>query len=105
MARRSKTYRPAGREREPVEGASVIVVDDGIATGSTMAAACRALRSQQPAEIVIAVPVASRQAIEMLESLADRIHVLDVPRFFGAVGSHYLDFRQTTDDEVRTLLE
>lgn len=104
LERRAALYRPPGRPPPEVKGASVLVVDDGVATGSTMAAACRALRAQHPAEIVVAVPVAAPQAVDMLENLADRVVCLHAPGGFGAVGAHYLDFGQTSDAEVRNIL-
>jgi putative phosphoribosyl transferase len=80
---------------------TVVLVDDGIATGMTMAAAVLAVRSQQPKRLVVAVPVASRESVAELESVADKVVVLDDPDdFLDAVGSHYDDFPQVEDDEV-----
>jgi putative phosphoribosyl transferase len=87
-----------------VAGRTVIVVDDGLATGATMRAALQALRSQSPARLVVAVPVAPRGAVDALRDAADDVVVVLAPRDFRAVGQWYDDFRQTTDDEVRELL-
>lgn len=84
----------------------VILADDGIATGFTMEAAVRAVRKQQPAKVVVAVPVAPQDSIDRLERLCDEVIVLDNPGdFMGAVGSHYLEFDQVDDEEVVTLLQ
>lgn len=86
------------------EGRNVILVDDGIATGATVRAALAALRQEGAATVVLAVPVAPRRTLEALRPLADRIVCLATPAAFHAVGEHYRDFRQTTDDEVIRLL-
>ena len=86
-------------------GRTVILVDDGLATGATMRAAIKALRERNAAAIVVAVPVASESTCRELEPLADRVVCLIRPRSFGAVGEWYRDFGQTSDPEVRTLLD
>ena len=96
--------RPPGSRRVPAAGRTALVVDDGLATGATMAAAVRALRSLAPASIVVAVPVGSREAVARIESIADRVVCLHAPMYFGAVGSFYEGFDQTDDEEVRELL-
>ena len=83
---------------------TVILVDDGIATGSTIRAAVLALRQQEPAKIVIAVPTAAADSCSMLEPLVDELVTLSKPMYFRAVGQWYEDFRQTTDAEVKWLL-
>ena len=88
-----------------VSDRTVILVDDGIATGLTMYAAVEALSRQQPAKIIIAVPVASWQAIATLEGEVDNLICLEVPKTLGAVGFWYEDFSQTTDEEVCNLLQ
>jgi len=99
MAARRKAY--LGHRPDPeVAGATVIVIDDGIATGATLRAALLALRARGPARIVLAVPVAPPEARSAFAALADDIVVLEEPHFFAAVGAHYRDFRQTTDAEV-----
>jgi predicted phosphoribosyltransferase len=103
LARRERLYRD---ERPPpdVAGRTVILVDDGLATGATMRAAVQALRQQQPARIVVAVPTASPDTCEALKAEADDVICAMTPEPFFAVGHWYEDFRQTTDDEVRDLL-
>ena len=104
LARRETLYGRGGDSLE-VEGKTVILVDDGLATGSTMHAAVLALRKARPARIVVAVPVASREGIEGIRTEADEVVALATPRHFRAVGQWYDDFRQTSDQEVLTLLE
>jgi predicted phosphoribosyltransferase len=103
LHRREMAYR--GHMDAPiVEGKAVILVDDGIATGSTIRAAVSALRQQHPASITIAVPTAAPDTCRMLESLVDELVVLTEPANFQAVGQWYEDFSQTRDDEVKRLL-
>jgi putative phosphoribosyl transferase len=83
----------------------VILIDDGLATGATARAAVEAIRSQEPAQIVLAVPVADRGICDGLRSEVDEIICASTPRALVAVGLHYEDFTQTTDEEVRSLLE
>ncbi|MEQ9812781.1 MAG: phosphoribosyltransferase family protein [Azospirillaceae bacterium] len=92
------------RASQPVQGRTVIVVDDGIATGATMQAGLRALRSAGARRVVVATPVAPADAVSRLKSLADAVVVLDMPEPFHSVGEHYVDFRQVADDEVVALL-
>ena len=82
----------------------MILVDDGLATGSTMLAAVRALRQQRPARIVVAVPIASRDTCELLRDEVDDVICAATPEPFYAVGLWYENFEQTTDEEVRELL-
>lgn len=83
----------------------VILVDDGIATGLTMEAAVHAVRNKQAERVIVAVPVAPRDSVDTLDALADEVLVLDNPDgFLGAVGSHYEEFDQVDDEEVRALL-
>jgi putative phosphoribosyl transferase len=103
VVRRERVYR-ANRPPVAVRGAIVIVVDDGLATGSTMQAAVQALRRQGPAGLVVAVPVGSRQACEALSKVADHVICPLMPEPFSAVGLWYADFSETTDDEVRYFL-
>lgn len=104
LRRRELAYR--GHAGSPdVRGKIIIVVDDGIATGSTMRAALRALRNQGPARIVMAVPTCARLSYMDLQNEADEAIVLMIPEDFIAVGQWYEDFPQTTDEEVTALLE
>jgi predicted phosphoribosyltransferase len=103
LARRERVYR--GDRPEPdVKGRTVILVDDGLATGSTMLAAIQALRQQQPARIVIAVPTAPPETCEEMRAQADDVVCAITPEPFYSVGLWYEDFSQTTDEEVRELL-
>lgn len=103
LRRRELAYR--GHAGAPaVAGKVIILVDDGIATGSTIRAAVQALRQQKPKRIVIAVPTAAPDTCAELESMADEVVALMKPQNFRSVGQWYEDFPQTTDDEVRQLL-
>jgi putative phosphoribosyl transferase len=103
LERREGAYRD-GRPPLPIEGRTVVLVDDGLATGSTMRAAVRALRRLRPARVVVAVPVGARETCEALRALADEVVCALMPESFSAVGLYYVDFGQTSDDEVRRLL-
>jgi putative phosphoribosyl transferase len=94
-------------ERQPIaiEGRTVIVIDDGIATGGTMKAALHGIRRSAPARLVLAVPVAPASTIRALGEDCDEVICLATPEPFGAVGAFYRDFRQTDDDEVIELLD
>lgn len=99
LARRNALYR-AGRPAPRVKGRTVILVDDGIATGANMRAAIAAARAQQAAHIVVAAPVAPYPTVTALRKLADDVVVLATPMPFGGVGLYYHDFEQTSDAEV-----
>jgi len=104
LARRERLYR--GNQPPPgVRGRTVILVDDGLATGTSMQAAVEALRQQQAGFIVVAVPVAAPETCEFLKEQVDDIICAVTPEPFYAVGLWYQDFSQTTDEEVRDLLE
>ena len=103
IERRWRLYR-GDRPFPDVEGKTVILVDDGIATGSTTMAAARALRKKRPAKLVLAVPVAPPDSIERLRPEVDEIVVLETPEPFFSVGSCYREFEQTTDEEVIDIL-
>ena len=103
LTRRERLYRGGGPPPD-VRGKTVILVDDGLATGATMAAAVTALRKLQPARIVVAVPTASPEACEQMRAIADEVVCAITPEPFRAVGRWYEDFSQTTDEEVRDLL-
>ena len=103
LERRERAYR-GGRPPPDVRGKTAILVDDGLATGSTMLAAASALREQQPARIVVAVPVSAPQTCDEYRMGVDEIVCALTPEPFHAVGQWYEDFSQTTDEEVRELL-
>ncbi len=103
LARRESAYR-GGRPPVDVTGKTVLVVDDGLATGASMRAAVQALRDRDPAAIVIAVPAAPHSSYREFAELADDLICASTPEPFFAVGESYRDFGQTTDDEVRELL-
>ena len=103
LKRRERLYR-GDRPPPDVRGKTVILVDDGLATGSTMLAAVQALRHQGPARIVVAVPVAAPDTCELLKAHVDEVVCAATPEPFYAVGLWYQDFSQTTDEEVRELL-
>lgn len=104
LERSERAYR-AGRGEPQVEGRTVILVDDGVATGSTMRAACLAVRGLGPARLVMAVPVASRQACEQFRELADDVVCVSTPEPFQTVGFWYEDYAKLSDGDVRELLE
>ena len=103
LRRREVAYRDA-RPEPDITGKTVIVVDDGLATGATMRAAATALRQRRPAAIVAAVPVAAPRTVASLRGLVDRVVCVQTPEPFHAVGLYYQNFEQTGDDEVRVLL-
>lgn len=103
LERRERAYR-GDRPPPDVRGRTVILVDDGLATGSTMRAAIEALRAEGPAQIVVAVPTAAAETCEELSGLVDDVVCASTPEPFLAVGLWYDDFSQTTDEEVRELL-
>lgn len=104
VLRRHQTYL-AGRVAPSVQGATAVVVDDGVATGTTVRAAVQALRQRAPARIVLALPVAPAEVIEQLRPLVDAVVCLAEPVPFRAVGLHYGDFHQVSDEEVVCALQ
>lgn len=104
LQRRERTYR--GSRAEPkVEGRTVLLIDDGLATGSSMQAATLALGAQEPAELIIAVPVGARSVCDAFRDTVDAVICSMTPEPFRAVGEWYEDFSQVTDEEVRELLD
>ena len=103
LARREAMYR-GGRPPLDVRGQTVILVDDGLATGSTMRAAVAAVRRQEPARIVVAVPIGARSTCAEVQKIADECICAVTPDHFRAVGLWYDDFKQVDDDEVCQLL-
>jgi putative phosphoribosyl transferase len=103
LERRARHFR-GGRPREPLAGRVVVVVDDGVATGSTALAACRIARAEGAARVVLAVPVAPWDWEERIGDAADELVAVDTPNWFSAVGEWYEDFTQTSDAEVDACL-
>lgn len=103
MRRRRALYTP-GRPAAEVAGRTVIVVDDGLATGATMIAALHAVRQRRPAHLVCAVPVAAADSLELVRPHADEVVCLHAPVDFGAVGRFYRSFPQVEDEEVMACL-
>jgi putative phosphoribosyl transferase len=104
LRRREAAYR-GDRPPVEIEGRAVILVDDGLATGASMRAAVRALRLRHPAAIVVAVPIGSRDTCDQFRPEVDEVVCARTPEPFHAVGAWYRNFTQTTDDEVRELLD
>ena len=104
IARQAGLFR-AGRPSVDLKGKTAVIVDDGIATGSTALAACPIARRQGAARIVMATPVAPRDAPSIFESAADEFVAVSMPRRFSAIGMFYADFRATPDSQVIDLLE
>jgi predicted phosphoribosyltransferase len=103
LERRGRLFR-SGRHLLRFQGRTVILVDDGLATGATMEAAVAALRQHGPARIIVSVPVGARETCNRLRRLADSLVCLEMPEPFDAVGLWYEEFGQTSDDEVIRLL-
>jgi len=104
LERREKAYR-GEREELDLQGRTVIVVDDGLATGASMKAALEGIEASDPRKVVVAVPVGPPDTVEDLEAIADEVICPETPRMFGGIGQFYRDFSQTTDEEVRLLME
>jgi putative phosphoribosyl transferase len=104
LERRERAYRD-GRPPVDVRGKTVLLIDDGLATGSSMRAAVHAVRALEPARVVVAVPVGASEACRSLTEIADDLACVRTPAPFSAVGLWYRDFSQTTDEEVRALLQ
>ena len=103
LARRDREYRK-GRPFPDIRDATVVLVDDGVATGSTMLAAIHALRELGPESIIVAAPVMAHDAMRAISRAADGVEYISTPEPFFGVGAHYEDFTQTSDQEVRRLL-
>jgi predicted phosphoribosyltransferase len=93
-----------GKEPESLKGKTVIIVDDGIATGNTLLGTVNMLRKQKPSKIIIAVPVASKSAVQRLSKSVDEVIAIIIPEKFHGVSEFYEDFEQVTDDEVQFIL-
>lgn len=103
LERRERLYR-AGRPPLDLAGRTAVIVDDGLATGATARAAVQVARHLGAARVVVAVPVGSREAYEMLAAEADQVVILETPPDFMAVGAYYEDFHEVSDDEVTQAL-
>ena len=103
LERRERLYR-GERPFPALSGRTVVLVDDGLATGATMRAAVRAVRRHAPARIVVAVPVGARESVAAMRLEADEVFCVREPEHFRAVGLWYQDFDQTSDEEVSRLL-
>jgi putative phosphoribosyl transferase len=103
LKRRERRYR-GDHPQPPMAGRTVILVDDGLATGSTMRAAIAAVRKLHPAEVVVAVPVGAADTVADLKGLAEEVVCLAIPEPFGAVGAFYDDFSPTRDEDVEAIL-
>lgn len=103
LERRERLYR-GDRPFPDLKAKTVILVDDGLATGASMRAAVAALREEKPTRIIVAVPVAAPETCDAFRSIADEIVCAETPEPFQAVGQWYEDFSQTTDDDVKDLL-
>ena len=103
LQRRRKRYL-GKRARARLQDRTVIVVDDGVATGATMRAALRAVQEHHPRQVVLATPVAATDALEQLRGEADRIECVEAHRHFGGIGNFYSDFSQVSDEEVVAML-
>ncbi len=104
IRRRDALYRK-GHPPIPLEGRTVLVVDDGIATGGSIRAALRGIKRRHPRKVVLAVPVASSETLKSLRAEVDDTVCLETPESFGAIGEFYYDFTQTSDEEVMNLLD
>ena len=104
LERRERAYRD-GRPAPDLTNRIVMLVDDGLATGSTMRAGAQAVRLHRPSRVVVAVPVGARQTCSEIAAVADEVICARMPEPFSAVGQWYLNFDQTDDDEVRELLQ
>ena len=103
-ARRGRLYRN-GRQRKELHGRTVILVDDGIATGATMISSIEGVKAQRPDRIVVALPVGPPDAVEQISGMVDDLLCLSAPAFFAAVGQFYENFSQTTDEQVVDVLD
>lgn len=100
---RVKKYR--GHKLPSLKGKIVLLVDDGLATGSTMVAAAKAVKAQKPAKLVVAVPCAPPDSVKKVKEIADEVIALEVTSFFMAVGQFYYNFSQTSDNDVERLMK
>jgi len=105
IKRRMKKYKGESKPMPALKGKIVILVDDGVATGATMRAAALSIRKQEPAVLIIAIPVGPRDTIMGLRNEVDRVVCLETPWFFNAIGEFYEDFAQVSDEEVIILIE
>jgi predicted phosphoribosyltransferase len=104
VRKRVRRFR-GGRALPPLNGRTVILVDDGLATGASMQAAVLAVRQKHPSRVVVAVPVGPPEVVRSINAVADDVICLQSPEIFGAVGEFYGDFGEVTDDDVERLLK
>lgn len=104
ISRRVELYRSI-REKEPLSNRTVIVVDDGIATGATLLSSLWAARKEAPGKLIAAVPVAAQESLAKVAEYADEVVALRVPEYLGAVGQFYANFQQVSDEEVLQILQ
>ena len=102
--RRAERYRN-GKPKAPVAGRTVVLTDDGVATGATMISSIQGVKPQQPRRLIVALPVGPVDTIDEIGAMVDDVVCLSTPIFFGSVGQFYVDFSQTTDEEVDQILE
>lgn len=104
-AQRRRSLYGLGEKRQSFKDKDVILIDDGIATGMTMRAAIATIKQDKPSSITVAVPVAAADSLEMIKKSVDQVICLLAPQFFAAVGNHYQQFSQTTDQEVVEIMK
>ena len=105
IEKRTEMFRPAGYREYDIQDRTVILVDDGIASGATVIAAARWIRKQKPGKLIIAAPIAQPNAIDLLKKEADSVEVISTPSNFGSVNQFYQNFDQATDERVVEILK
>lgn len=103
IERQQKAYR-GGQARRSVQGKKVLVIDDGVATGASVIAALQGLKNEKPRELILGIPVSAPDTAEVLEKMVDKMVCLSRPEVFTAVGKHFKNFHQVTDEDVKKAL-